>query len=62
MDFILKLYNIKTDKKISRLHGKTFTVQASWGKIKIIPLYHPAAALYSPSQITTLKKDFQALK
>jgi hypothetical protein len=35
---------------------------ASYGKIKIIPLYHPAVAIYSRTQLPQLKQDFEVLK
>ena len=63
MEFIMKLYKLeKKLQKISFLHGQVFESNAEWGKIKIIPLYHPAVALYNSNQLVTLKNDFQALK
>ena len=63
MEFIMKLYGLEDKlQKISRLHGKVFEAKTSWGKTKIIPLYHPAVALYNANQLTVLKDDFQALK
>ena len=47
---------------ISRLHGMCFDAQASYGKIRIMPLYHPAVAIYSRSELPTLKKDFEVFK
>lgn len=47
---------------ISRLHGKVFETKASYGTIKIIPLYHPAVAVYHGGNIEELKKDFQVLR
>lgn len=34
---------------ISALHGKPIQIQAEWGTATLLPLYHPAAALYNPS-------------
>lgn len=48
-------------QSISRIHGKVFEVETSYGKIKIIPMYHPATVLYNPNVKDELKKDFQAL-
>lgn len=63
MEFIMKLYGLEDKlQKISLLHGQVFETSASWGKIKIIPFYHPAVALYNANQITLLKNDFQVLK
>lgn len=47
---------------ISRLHGTMLDAEASYGKITIIPMYHPAAALYTPELKQELLKDFQSLK
>lgn len=47
---------------ISQLHGKSFETEASYGKIIIVPLYHPAVAIYNSNTKDELKKDFQVLK
>ena len=49
-------------KSISVIHGKTFTAKISYGEVKIIPLYHPAVAIYNAHEKETLKKDFEVLK
>lgn len=43
---------------ISKIHGMVFSVD----KIKIIPLYHPAVAVYNANMKSELKKDFNVLK
>jgi DNA polymerase len=47
---------------ISKAHGKVYTAEASYGKIKIVPLYHPAVAVYNSHTLDQLKKDFEVLK
>lgn len=47
---------------ISKLHGKTFETKTSYGKVKIVPLYHPAVAIYNQNTKEELKKDFQVLR
>lgn len=47
---------------ISNLHGRAFVAEANYGSITIIPLYHPAAAIYNRSLLETLKSDFQILQ
>ena len=47
---------------ISKIHGTLFEADASYGKITIIPLYHPAVALYNPELKEVMLKDFQKLK
>lgn len=48
-------------ESISRIHGKVFEAQASYGPIKIIPLYHPAVAVYNNQMLDSLKTDFKIL-
>lgn len=63
MKFILEKFSMpEKDMSISQLHGKDLDTEASYGKIKIIPLYHPAVALYKNSSKKELEKDFQILK
>jgi DNA polymerase len=47
---------------IGELHGKEFKAQASYGEVMIIPLYHPAVALYDGSNKQTILNDVQVLK
>lgn len=49
-------------RPISEMHGHEFTAQASFGDIVIVPLYHPAVALYNGSNKQTLLDDFSVLK
>jgi DNA polymerase len=49
---------LNTDKGISSLRGKIFRV----GNHIIMPINHPAAALYTPSKMGVLKEDFQKIK
>jgi DNA polymerase len=63
MEFILEQFNApEKGQKISELHGKLLKGTAPFGEITIIPLYHPAVALYSVDSKETLVKDFQILK
>jgi DNA polymerase len=47
---------------ISKAHGKWYEAAAGYGAMTIVPLYHPAAAIYNQHLKDTLKKDFQILK
>lgn len=49
------------DKKISMIHGQPKRIVFKDKKIVIVPLYHPAAALYNGSMRSTLIEDFQKL-
>jgi uracil-DNA glycosylase len=46
------------DMKISQVHGQPKRVQFGDQKVVIMPLYHPAAALYNGSQRQMLIDDF----
>ncbi|MCK4453942.1 uracil-DNA glycosylase [Candidatus Parcubacteria bacterium] len=61
--FIFEKYGLKDKiEGISKIHGNVFEAKTLFGSLKIIPLYHPAAATYNPNMKETLKKDFQILK
>lgn len=49
-------------ESISRIHGQAFEAEASYGKIMIVPFYHPAAALYNPDLRKSLLEDFKILQ
>ncbi len=46
------------DMKISQIHGQAKRIQFGDDKLIIVPLYHPAAALYNGSLRQTLIDDF----
>lgn len=46
---------------ISRIHGEPKRIQFGDHKIVIVPLYHPAAALYNGSMRQTLIDDFMRM-
>lgn len=63
MEYIMKKYGLQSDlQPISKIHGKTFSVGSLFGSITIVPLYHPAAAIYTRALMDDLKEDFQVLK
>lgn len=63
MDFIMRLFGLEKEiQPISILHGKIFDAKAPYGNIKVIPLYHPAVAIYNPNMLPVLKKDFRILR
>ncbi|MEK7099481.1 MAG: uracil-DNA glycosylase [Patescibacteria group bacterium] len=47
---------------ISKIHGREFVAEASYGPITVIPLFHPAVALYNQSSKADMLADFQILK
>lgn len=47
---------------ISKLHGQLIPISTDYSDAVVIPLYHPAVALYKASEKEVLKKDFEVLK
>ena len=43
---------------ITRVHGQQQEVTLGSRKVSLYPLYHPAAALYTPSMLKVLEEDF----
>lgn len=63
MEYIMRKLGLTFElESISNAHGKMYDARAPYGPIKIVPLYHPAAAIYNQSLKQTLLKDFQVLK
>ena len=46
---------------ISRLHGASEVRVVGARAVRLYPLFHPAAALYTPRMLETLRADFQRL-
>ncbi|MEO0096343.1 MAG: type-4 uracil-DNA glycosylase [candidate division WOR-3 bacterium] len=60
--FILEKFGLKERiQGISRIHGKIFEADSIYGRIKIIPLYHPAVAVYNINMKKVLENDFKVL-
>jgi DNA polymerase len=63
MEYIMRKFGLTAQlESISRAHGKAYQAVASYGPITIIPLYHPAAAIYNQSLKATLAEDFKVLR
>ncbi|OHA93400.1 MAG: hypothetical protein A3H52_02680 [Candidatus Zambryskibacteria bacterium RIFCSPLOWO2_02_FULL_39_26] len=63
MSYIMNHFGLGTQVgQISALHGKEFVAKTGYGSATIIPLYHPAVALYTGGNKDTLLNDFQILK
>jgi len=59
--FIFEKFGLKYDK-ISLVRGKIFDINMLSGKMRIIPLYHPAVVTYNPNTKTVLLDDFKVIK
>lgn len=49
------------DMKISQIHGQPKRITFGKNKVVILPLYHPAAALYNGGMRQTLQEDFNKI-
>jgi len=46
---------------ITRVHGRPQPMQVGGHSLYLFPIFHPAAALYTPAMLATLKEDFLRL-
>jgi DNA polymerase len=58
--YILNKFGLKVEK-ISKIHGTNFHVKNLLFDAMIIPLYHPAAAVYNPNMKDVLIDDFKTI-
>lgn len=54
--------DLKQPPTITDLHGQVLQGQASYGQVAVVPLFHPAVALYSTQRKGTLVTDFEVLR
>ena len=60
--YLMEQYNLQHElQPMGILHGRVFELPLSAKPHYLIPLYHPAAAIYNRSLIDTLKKDMATL-
>lgn len=59
--YIMRWYGLKRES-IGKAHGMGLQAEAPWGRITILPLYHPAAALYNQKLYKMLEEGFETLK
>ena len=63
MQYVMSRYGLEWELgPISRIHGKVFETKLGEEKLLVVPLYHPAAAIYNQALLGTLKNDFAVLK
>ena len=53
---------MKDQPGITSVHGKVKMIEINGIKIKLIPLFHPAAIIYNRSLITEWEKDMEIVK
>jgi DNA polymerase len=57
-NFATKLLRADPGTGITRLHGREEVRRLGPRTVRLYPLFHPAAALYTPSMLATLRQDF----
>ena len=66
MEFMLRQFDApQYGQRISDLHGQPLEVDVPFGSVEtvtLLPLFHPAVALYNQSQRGTLEADFRVLE
>jgi DNA polymerase len=63
MEFLFDFLQMpEKGQKISKLHGSRLSADAGYGPVTVVPLYHPAVALYTTEQRATLTADFQVVR
>ena len=63
MNYLFEKAGIKQKlESIGEMHGKIFKTRLSYGEVILLPLYHPAYALYNPNNKKVLFDDFKKVK
>lgn len=58
--YVLEKFGLKAEK-IGAIHGNMFRIENLVFNSKIVPLYHPAFAVYNPKIRKVLLKDFESI-
>ncbi len=63
MSYIMNSFDLGNKlQPVGKIHGEEFQANAVYGPVIIVPLYHPAVALYNGGNRDTLLRDFKILK
>ena len=60
-NFSTKLLRGDPTTGITRLHGREEIRRIGPRRVRLYPIYHPAAALYTPKMLDILREDFRRL-
>ena len=60
-NFATKLLRGDPATGITRLHGREEIRRIGPRRVRLYPIYHPAAALYTPKMLDILREDFRRL-
>lgn len=58
--YVLEKFGFQAEK-IGKIHGKIFRIKNLLFDARIIPLYHPATAVYNPNMKDVLMQDFKSI-
>jgi uracil-DNA glycosylase family 4 len=58
--YVLEKFGFQAER-IGKIHGKIFHIKNLLFDSRIIPLYHPAAAVYNPNLKDVLMQDFKSI-
>lgn len=61
LSYISGKFGLKADN-VGRVHGRVFKIKTLLGNLFIIPLYHPAAAVYNPALKKALLEDIKTIR
>jgi DNA polymerase len=59
--YLFRKFSLK-EERMELIRGKIFEAKADFGKVKIIPMYHPAASLRNPGMRARLLKDWKGVR
>lgn len=63
MKYIMEKFRLGHElATVSRIHGRVYDAESAYGPVKIIPMFHPATALYNSVSKKELLADFNILK
>lgn len=61
ISYIFYKFKLKFEK-INKIHGKIYSVNSTFNKLKIIPIYHPAAVVYNKKIKNIILEDFKVIE
>jgi DNA polymerase len=61
LSYVFEKFGLKVDR-IGKVHGGVFRVKDIVLDASIVPLYHPAAAVYNPRMKKVLLEDFESIR
>lgn len=63
MAYVMNRYGLAHELgAITALHGRVFTTATSFGTVNVVPLFHPAVAIYNIHTKEVLIEDFRKIK